>query len=185
MWPLRYALSGYCGVAPTGNGLSPQARAQQLAEVAVAVYEAGGSAIHLPLESSNPLLAIVKQALAQEDSQHAVGQTLAKALLESVLQAEDAESESDSLPPLMVRLNCNTCCLPSGGPVFTAAPACNHTGVLHTLIYLVFSAAPACNHTGVFHTLIYLIYSPHHVAAVAVCIRSVLAFGNQKATIAL
>ncbi|KAL0029310.1 hypothetical protein WJX79_009424 [Trebouxia sp. C0005] len=82
-----------------GEGLSPQSRAQQLAEVAVAVYEAGCSAIHLPLESSNPLLTILKQALEKEGAEQSVGQALATALLESVLQAVD--TEADSFPPLI------------------------------------------------------------------------------------
>ncbi|DBB01136.1 TPA: hypothetical protein ACH3X1_001027 [Trebouxia sp. C0004] len=82
-----------------GEGLSPQSRAQQLAEVAVAVYEAGCSAIHLPLESSNPLLAILKQALENQGAEQSVGQALATALLESVLQAVD--TEADSFPPLI------------------------------------------------------------------------------------
>ena len=86
----------YC----TGEGLSAQSRAQQLAAVAVAVYEAAGSGIHLPLEASNPLLTILKQALDKDDSQGSVGQSLANALLESVLQAVD--TEADSFPPLIV-----------------------------------------------------------------------------------
>lgn len=76
-------------------------RAQQLAEVALAVYEAGCSAIHLPLEPSNPLLAILKQAVEREGDERAVGQTLANALLENVLQAVD--EQADSFPSLMVR----------------------------------------------------------------------------------
>jgi len=93
--------------------LSPESRAQQLAEVAVAVYEAGCSAIHLPLEPSNPLLAILKQALEKEGAEQSVGQALATALLESVLQAVDIEA--DSFPPLIV----SPCLLlGSSGPFF-------------------------------------------------------------------
>lgn len=90
-----------CVSAHIGDTLTASSRAQQLAEVAVEVYEAGGEAIHLPLEPSNPLLAILKQALEREGSERALGQTLANALLESVLQAVD--SEADSFPPLIVR----------------------------------------------------------------------------------
>ena len=68
--------------------------------MAVAVYEAGCSAIHLPLEPSNPLLAILKQALEREGGERAVGQALASALLESVLQAVD--EQADSFPALIV-----------------------------------------------------------------------------------
>ena len=84
-----------------GESLTPQARAQQLAEVALAVYEAGCSAIHLPLEPSNPLLAILKQAVEREGDERAVGQSLANALLENVLRAVD--EQADSFPSLMVR----------------------------------------------------------------------------------
>lgn len=90
----------------TGEAFTVQARAQQLAEVAVAVYEAGCSAIHLPLEASNPLLAILKQALDRKGVERAVGQNLASALLEDVLQAVDAEA--DSFPPLIVIPCCVT-----------------------------------------------------------------------------
>ena len=84
-----------------GQSLTPQARAQQLAEVALAVYEAGGcSVIHLPLEPSNPLLAILKQSVQQEGNERAVGQALAHALLENVLQAVD--EQADSFPSLVV-----------------------------------------------------------------------------------
>ena len=79
----------------------------------MAVYEAGGSAIHLPLESSNPLLAILKQALEKQGAEQSVGQALATALLESVLQAVD--TEADSFPPLIV---CPRLLLGSSGPIF-------------------------------------------------------------------
>lgn len=38
-------------------------RAQQLADVALAVYEAGGRAIHLPLDPGHPLVAVMRAAL--------------------------------------------------------------------------------------------------------------------------
>ena len=38
-------------------------RAQQLADVALAVYEAGGRAIHLPLDLSHPLVVVLRAAL--------------------------------------------------------------------------------------------------------------------------
>lgn len=86
-----------------GQSLTAQARAQQLAEVALAVYEAGGClVIHLPLEPSNPLLAILKQAMEREGSERAVGQALAHALLENVLQAVD--EQADSFPSLVVSI---------------------------------------------------------------------------------
>ena len=69
--------------------------------MALAVYEAGGTGIHLPLEPSNPLLAILKQAVEREGSEGGVGQTLAHALLENVLQAVD--EQADSFPSLIVR----------------------------------------------------------------------------------
>ena len=66
----------------------------------MAVYEAAGTGIHLPLELSNPLLAILKQALDKEEGERSVGQALANALLESVLQAVDTETER--FPALIV-----------------------------------------------------------------------------------
>ena len=72
----------------------------------MAVYEAGCSAIHLPLEPSNPLLAILKQALDREAGERGVGEALASALLEAVLQAVDAQS--DSFPPLIVSVTVPT-----------------------------------------------------------------------------
>lgn len=44
----------------------PAARAQQLADVSLFVYEAGGSTIHLPLEPSHALVAVLKKALERE-----------------------------------------------------------------------------------------------------------------------
>lgn len=77
--------------------------------MAVAVYEAAGSGIHLPLEASNPLLAILQQAVNKDGCEHSVGQDLAAALLEQVLQAVDVEA--DSFPPLMVCLPVCLACL--------------------------------------------------------------------------
>ena len=102
-----------------GDGLSAQSRAQQLAAVAVAVYEAAGSGIHLPLEASNPLLAILKQALDKEEGERSVGQALANALLESVLQAVD--TETDSFPALIVSPAVSTSALTEVGPAMIGA----------------------------------------------------------------
>lgn len=49
-----------------GQTLSAAARAQQLADVALVVYEAGGSSIHLPLDTSHALVAVLKKALERE-----------------------------------------------------------------------------------------------------------------------
>ncbi|KAA6428703.1 MAG: nipped-B -like [Trebouxia sp. A1-2] len=57
-----------------GEGLSPQSRAQQLAEVAVAVYEAGCSAHPPAARVHNPLLTILKQALRRGLGSQGVGQ---------------------------------------------------------------------------------------------------------------
>ena len=50
---------------PAGTVLQRSAseRAQQLAEVAVAVYEAGGRSIHLPLDPAHPLVSVLRAAL--------------------------------------------------------------------------------------------------------------------------
>ena len=45
---------------------APAVRAQQLADVALAVYERGGSGIHVPLDSSHALVAVLKAALERE-----------------------------------------------------------------------------------------------------------------------
>jgi hypothetical protein len=46
-----------------GAARSAALRARQLADVALAVYEAGGRAIHLPLEPAHPLVAVLRAAL--------------------------------------------------------------------------------------------------------------------------
>ena len=47
-----------------GDGVRiTQQRAQQLADVALAVYNAGGTAIHVPLESGHPLVSVLRAAL--------------------------------------------------------------------------------------------------------------------------
>ena len=45
---------------------TPAVRAQQLADVALAVYERGGPGIHVPLDSSYALVAVLKVALERE-----------------------------------------------------------------------------------------------------------------------
>ena len=42
------------------------AAAQQLADVALAVYEAGGPGIHLPLDGQHALVAVLRKALERE-----------------------------------------------------------------------------------------------------------------------
>ena len=45
---------------------APAAAAQQLADVAAAVYEAGGPGIHLPLDGQHALVAVLRKALERE-----------------------------------------------------------------------------------------------------------------------
>lgn len=45
---------------------TPAASAQQLADVALAVYEAGGPGIHLPLDGAHALVAVLRRALERE-----------------------------------------------------------------------------------------------------------------------
>ncbi|KAK9829724.1 hypothetical protein WJX72_007528 [[Myrmecia] bisecta] len=71
----------------------PAERAQQLADVALAVYEATGDKIHLPLEPAHPLVAVLRQALALDvkeapRAERVAGQQIAAALLEDVVQAK-------------------------------------------------------------------------------------------------
>lgn len=70
----------------------------------MAVYEAQGPAMHLPLEASHVLLRAIKQALAKEGD-NGMGHKLAAALLDHVLQAVDAAQgpqEADTFPHLLV-----------------------------------------------------------------------------------
>lgn len=52
--------------ASTRTQYAPAVRAQQLADVALAVYEKGGLGIHVPLDSSHALVAVLKTALERE-----------------------------------------------------------------------------------------------------------------------
>ncbi len=81
------------------------ARVQQLADVALRVYEAGGKAIHLPLEPSHPLVAVLRSALGRGErrdtrAERDVGRSVAGALLEGVLAAHDARTSA--FPYLLV-----------------------------------------------------------------------------------
>lgn len=69
---------------------TPAQRAQQLADVALACYDAGGSAIHLPLDSQHSLVGVLRAALgwgARGDlhTEWASGQVISEALLEAIL----------------------------------------------------------------------------------------------------
>lgn len=59
--------TGGCSTgAQDRSGPGAAARAQQLADVSLFVYEAGGSTIHLPLDSSHAMVAVLKKALERE-----------------------------------------------------------------------------------------------------------------------
>ena len=51
---------------PSPERQPPGARARQLAEVALAVYEAGAPGIHLPLDGGHLLVAVLRRALERE-----------------------------------------------------------------------------------------------------------------------
>ncbi|PRW45458.1 nipped-B isoform X2 [Chlorella sorokiniana] len=75
-------------------------RAQQLADVALAVYEAGGRAIHLPLDQGHPLVMVLRAALgvgARGDlkKEWAAGREVAGALLELFLTAEETSEAGE------------------------------------------------------------------------------------------
>lgn len=61
-------LEGVACLAGSQEGPTPgaAARARQLADVSLFIYEAGGTTIHLPLESSHALVAVLKKALERE-----------------------------------------------------------------------------------------------------------------------
>lgn len=52
--------------ASVSTQYTPAVRAQQLADVALAVYERGGPGIHVPVDSSYVLVAVLKAALERE-----------------------------------------------------------------------------------------------------------------------
>ena len=61
------AAAAAAGGTPTGGGGAPAGaaqRAEELARAALAVYEAGGRAIHVPLAGDHPLVAVIASALA-------------------------------------------------------------------------------------------------------------------------
>lgn len=82
-------------------------RAQQLAAVGFAIYQAGGASIHVPLDGSSPLVAVLHQALVLEGTHSNAGYELAAALLEGVMQAaetgrHDAAEQEQRFAFLMV-----------------------------------------------------------------------------------
>lgn len=85
-------------------------RAEQLAQVAQAMYLAGGPAIHLPFEMNHPLIMVLRKALQRETKAGSnkvsqAGRQIADALLEGILQAFDSAPGSNTLafPYLVVR----------------------------------------------------------------------------------
>ncbi|PSC68988.1 nipped-B B isoform X2 [Micractinium conductrix] len=75
-------------------------RAEQLADVALAVYEAGGRAIHLPLDQAHPLVAVLRAALgvgARGDlkKEWKAGREVASALLDLFLTAEETSQAGE------------------------------------------------------------------------------------------
>lgn len=76
---------------------TPQARAEQLADVALAVYETGGRGVHVPLDKADPLIVVLRLALSQghrcdAERRAAAGAEVAAALLEGVLRSHDMPS---------------------------------------------------------------------------------------------
>jgi len=52
--------------ASASTQYTPAVKAQQLADVALAVYERGGSGIHVPLDSTYALVAVLNASLERE-----------------------------------------------------------------------------------------------------------------------
>lgn len=76
-------------------------RAAQLADVAEAAYEAGGTAIHLPMDSQTPLVGVLRAALGWDAKgdlrvEWKAGREVAEALLESILAEQLHQPKSDN-----------------------------------------------------------------------------------------
>ncbi|BDA45698.1 Nipped-B-like protein [Coccomyxa sp. Obi] len=95
-----------------GSAPGAAARARQLADVSLFVYEAGGTTIHLPLESSHALVAVLKKALEREGKERpgkewVAGRELARALLEGLLNVGEGggDAEEQKTFPYLVALH--------------------------------------------------------------------------------
>ncbi|KAK9845361.1 hypothetical protein WJX81_004388 [Elliptochloris bilobata] len=82
-----------------GAQRSAAERASQLAAVSAAAYEAGGRAIHLPLDASHALVVVMRKALEREAREQprawvAAARAVAAALLEGVLRAGEAGGDA-------------------------------------------------------------------------------------------
>ncbi|CAD7704601.1 unnamed protein product [Ostreobium quekettii] len=77
--------------AGVSSDVSLEARAQQVADVSLAVYNSSGPRIHLPLTQQHPLIVVLNGALgSDEDSfEWNMASNIASALLEATLQAQD------------------------------------------------------------------------------------------------
>ena len=111
---MRAALLLHAGWEGASTTVSDRAR--QLAEVSAANYDAGGAAIHIPLELAHPLVAILRKALEREKgaSRHKAGSEIAAALLEGVLSVNDVPDVSTvqhkaTFPYLVVSLKSRDC----------------------------------------------------------------------------
>ena len=74
---------------------TPAVRVQQLADVALAVYERGGPGIHVPLDSTHALVAVLKAALEREAKERSGKQWKVQAILLQTLHARWAAGQSE------------------------------------------------------------------------------------------
>jgi cohesin loading factor subunit SCC2 len=75
-------------------------RAEQLANIALSVYEAGGRGIHLPLDSTHPLVTVLRSALSWGSKgdlgkERKAGREISAALLQYVLQCAEYDGDGD------------------------------------------------------------------------------------------
>ena len=100
---------------------SREGRASQLADVALAAYEAGGAAIHLPMDTQSPLVGVLRAAIGWEARgdlkvEWKTGRQIAEDLLDLILNnnqgggggggpGEEEEEDEDAIRPALLALH--------------------------------------------------------------------------------
>ncbi|CAL8470720.1 g10262 [Coccomyxa elongata] len=107
------------------------ARARQLADVSLFIYEAGGTTIHLPLESSHALVAVLKKALEREGKERpgkewVAGRELARALLEGLLNVGEGVGDGDEQKTFPYLVGLHALCLTDVSLCIPAEDPCKY-----------------------------------------------------------